>query len=183
MEKDEGRPMSVYGWWRPKAFEHDVLGVTEFALAYRNFEWIRGNELDRNSDGIMFIDEEKLYVEVERKMPSGRIRDKLAGRSHQISPENCRFTRRPTRFPTITEWLFHIISSDNLQFGGETSISPCSNVTVPRRFDADKQPRSDLSAWPRKRRLTSWHLWLGGAPLPGADPGVRCFRTRALPCS
>ena len=77
MEKDEGRPMSVYGSWRPRAFEHDVLGVTEFALAYRDFEWIRGNELDRNADGIMFIDEEKLYVEVERKMPSGRIRDKL----------------------------------------------------------------------------------------------------------
>jgi len=83
MKQDEGRPLSVYGSWRPKALEHDVFGVTEFAMAYRNFGWIRGNELERNCDGIMF-NQEKMYIEVESTMPSGRIRDKL-----KKNYENC----------------------------------------------------------------------------------------------
>ena len=61
---DEGRPTSVFGIWRPKALEHDN-GVTEFAMCYRHFYWIRRNELERNCDGIVFIEDEKFLVEFD----------------------------------------------------------------------------------------------------------------------
>jgi len=61
---DEGRPTNVYGLWRPQALEHDV-GFTEFAMCYRHFDWIRGNELERNCDGIVFIAGEKFLIEFD----------------------------------------------------------------------------------------------------------------------
>ncbi len=76
MENDGGRPTSVYGIFRPRAFEHDVLGTTEFAIGYQDAEWIRGNDLERGSDGIMFLGGEKFYVEMDYsgKMELARIR-------------------------------------------------------------------------------------------------------------
>lgn len=72
-----GRKTDVFGTWRPRALEHDVLGVTNFAIAYREFAWERGNDLECNADAIMSSGDERLFVEVEHEMSYGRIREKL----------------------------------------------------------------------------------------------------------
>jgi hypothetical protein len=64
MEKETGRKKCVYGGYRPRSLFHDVM-VTEFAVAYRDATWTRGNNLERNCDGIMERDGKKAFLELE----------------------------------------------------------------------------------------------------------------------